>query len=260
MQQPAAYQDEIISAWCIQDQAQRLPQAIHQRDLFAAVLGDTAKKNMQLAQTIPTWIASKMTPCLQLTDTDIAFPVKCAATAEKQKLAREMRTAALNAGIVPSFRCGPAEILKISQAAHQAMVATNLKDKVVLKGLRRNGMLSWRPDLVSGKLTDPSNEEWCKDMPVGSHRLKDSWLTDRMHWIDSVGRPLKPDWSRSEQAHEEADLAEADYCSKLKEHLQDHSVVLGGQTLDVPVVDIDCDEQSLFEDADALQLLHPKLR
>ena len=76
LQQPAAYMDEITTVWTIEDGASRVPQAVHQRDLFSAALGDTAKKTMQLSQTLPSWIASKMTPCLQLTDTDIAFPLK----------------------------------------------------------------------------------------------------------------------------------------------------------------------------------------
>ena len=107
LQQPAAYMDEITTVWTIEDGASRVPQAVHQRDLFSAALGDTAKKTMQLSQTLPSWIASKMTPCLQLTDTDIAFPLKRAAAAETSKLARERRTAALKVGENANFSCGP---------------------------------------------------------------------------------------------------------------------------------------------------------
>ena len=147
---------------------------MHQRDLFSAALWGTAKKAMQLSQTLPSWIASKMTPCLQLTDTDIAFPLKRAAAAEKSKLARERRTAALKVGETANFSFGPEEIVRTAQAAHKAMVATNLTDQTVLKGLRRNGMLSWRPDLEAGKMIDPSHQSWCAEMPVGSHMLKES--------------------------------------------------------------------------------------
>ena len=44
--------------------------------------------------------------------------------------------------------------------------------------------------------------------PVGQHRMKHSWLRDRFSWLDEKGRPRAPDWSRSEQAEEMADLEE----------------------------------------------------
>jgi hypothetical protein len=119
MQQPAAYMDEITTAWAIRDLGQRCPGAVHQRDLFASALGDTAKKAMQLTQVIPTWIASKMTPVLQLTDTDIAFPLKAAANRAKASLSRTMRAAAEASKQRASFHCGPREMVKIAAEAHQ---------------------------------------------------------------------------------------------------------------------------------------------
>ena len=260
MQQPAAYMDEITTVWAIEDLAERVPQAVHQRDLFSAALGDTAKKAMQLSHHIPSWIASKMTPVLQLTDTDFAFPCKRAAAAAKNHLGREMRTAAQKEGVKASFKCGVEEIVYICHKAHMAMVEMNAKDNLVLAGLRRNGMLVWRPDIKNGKLYNCSQESWCKDLPVGSHRMKDSWLEEREMWITPEGRPQKADWSRCEKAETEFDLAEADYCASEIQQMQDHTVMLGGKAIEIPVVSIDCDQQELFTDADALELMHPKLR
>ena len=113
---------------------------------------------MQLAQHIPTWIASKMTPVLQLTDTDLAFPCKRAAQVAKEELARQMRAAALKAGRPASFACGTEEIMKKAQAAHRSMVIKTEKENVVLAGLRRNGMLNWRSNLSSGKIN--RTESW----------------------------------------------------------------------------------------------------
>ena len=93
-----------------------------------------------------------MTPVLQLTDTDLAFPCKRAAQVAKAELAREMRAAALKAGRPASFACGTEEIMRIAQAAHRSMIIKNEKENVVLAGLRRNGTLSWRPNLSSGKM------------------------------------------------------------------------------------------------------------
>jgi len=41
-----------------------------------------------------------------------------------------------------------------------------------------------------------------------------------------------------------------------KEYTEKH----GGQDIKIPVIDIDCDEQSLFIEVDAILALHPRLR
>ena len=58
----------------------------------------------------------------------------------------------------------------------------------------------------------------------------------------------------------EFDLVEADYCATELQQMQDHTVMLGGKEIEIPVVSIDCGQQALFIDADALELMHPKLR
>ena len=50
-----------------------------------------------------------------------------------------------------------------------------LEGNTILKGMRRNGMLSYRPDLVAGCLVKSETQAWCKDMKEGSHRLKANW-------------------------------------------------------------------------------------
>ena len=114
---------------------------MHQRDLFAAALGDTCKKAMQLTQVIPSWIASKMTPVLQLTDTDIAFPLKAAAVRAKGVLSRQMRQIAEAHKERVSFHCGPREMFVIAAECHEATVKLNAQNELVLGGLRRNAML-----------------------------------------------------------------------------------------------------------------------
>ncbi len=65
--------------------------------------------------------------------------------------------------------------------------------------------------------------KWRRDLQIGSHRMKSSWLRDRRSWLDTEG-PAKADWSRSKQATEEADLAEADYVdAELGEILEDRT-------------------------------------
>ena len=259
-QQPAAYMDEITTVWAIEDLARRCPQAVHQRDLFAAALGDTCKKAMQLTQVIPTWIASKMTPVLQLTDTDIAYPLKAAAARAKGVLSRQMRQIAEAHKQRASFHCGAREMMVIAAECHEATVKLNAQSELVLGGLRRNAMLVWRPDAKTGKLYDCSREAWCRELPVGSHRMKSSWLDKRKLWLKADGRPERADWSRSEHAETEADLAEASYVDAEFKKLAAGEIQIGGKFVSAAEIMIDCESTDLFQDADVLNQLHPKLR
>ena len=46
----------------------------------------------------------------------------------------------------------------------------NAESDIVLQGLRRNGMLQYRPDKVEDAIFT--------DMPAGFHRIRDEWLAD----------------------------------------------------------------------------------
>ena len=81
-----------------------------------------------------------------------------------------------------------------------------------------------------------------------------------MKWLDESVRPCRADWSRSDQATTEWDLAEADYVDAELQKIIDGQIQIGGKKIDVADITIDCDEQSLFEDADVLNQIHPKLR
>ena len=68
-------------------------------------------------------------------------------------------------------------------------------------------------------------------MPLGSHRLKDAWTDARFDWMDDNGNFPDANWSQIESAKEEADLAEADYCSKEIRHCLDHHISIGGKMI-----------------------------
>ena len=138
-QQPAAFMDEITQLWAIEDLARRVPQAVHQRDLFAAALTKLCLTAMKLSGQIPAWIAAKMTAVLQLTDTDIAFILKAFARKKKVEVAEAMKALARGAGEVPDFFCNKERIMEIALAAHIGVVQRNLETKLVLAGVRRNG-------------------------------------------------------------------------------------------------------------------------
>ena len=103
------------------------------------------------------------------------------------------------------------------------MEAKNHEAQWVLRGLRRNGILSWRPNLREGafrSVTGHPEEKWAQDMPEGSARLRASWLEDRLSWLDPQGRPVPPEWSLSEVAHEVSDLIEWNSCRPEEEGLE----------------------------------------
>ena len=58
-----------------------------------------------------------MTAVVQPTDTDVAFPLKCAATRCRNDLRRELAEKARLEDVQPVYRCGPYEVLRISYEA-----------------------------------------------------------------------------------------------------------------------------------------------
>ena len=164
---------------------------------------------------------------MQWTDTDGAFPLKADARTEANDISREQKLAAVKEGRKASFKVGPPEMLRIAGAGHRGMIRRNLASMYVLAGLRRNGMLCYIPSYKLGKLIDASDQPWAKDMPVGSHRYKQSWLDDRMSWLDEKGKPKEPDWDKLDKIKKATDQTEAEYWSKLAEHQQDYKIIAG---------------------------------
>ena len=48
--------------------------------------------------------------------------------------------------------------------------------------------------------------------------------------------------------------------SKIKKYQKDYTIRCAGKDLEIPIIDIDCDAQTIFSDADAVKALLPKLR
>ena len=86
-------------------------------------------------------------------------------------------------------------MLEIAFAAHEYMEEMNVVKNVVLAGLRRNGMLAYRPSLSAKKLVRACEQPWAAKLSQGSHRMPARWLEDRFSWLSDDGVPLKPDYS-----------------------------------------------------------------
>ena len=65
-----------MDGWGLEDLGGRFPAAVLQRDLVSGALGARARQAAYLSQILPCWIGPGMTPVTQVTDTDVAFPLK----------------------------------------------------------------------------------------------------------------------------------------------------------------------------------------
>ena len=81
--------------------------SICQRDLWAGALSEQAMQIKMVISQFDAWIASKMTPCCQITDTDQAFLVKCAARSEQQVVWPELKQTAVDTSEPVNIECGP---------------------------------------------------------------------------------------------------------------------------------------------------------
>jgi hypothetical protein len=214
MSQPAANVDSVIFCWAQQELASEIPCSLWQRDCFSASFSEDAQQALFLNQSVSTTVAAKMTAALQLTDTDFSKEFKAKCRAEMDALRVEFDKEQAQLGLRTTFQPGALQIMQAVSAAQHEMEAKSSRNQWVLRGLRRNLMLSYRPDMRSGKLvpvTGNPEQTWAEDMPEGSSRLKTSWFENRLNWLTPSGQPLKPEWSLCELAKDVSDLIEWDY-------------------------------------------------
>ena len=191
-----------------------------------------------------------MTPCGQLTDTDLAFPAQAGARRKKTEIMNRQRDAHLasNPSETGTYRCTAQDMLEIAIAAHDAMVRLNEVDDIVLKGLRRNGEFAWRPDSERNRLVRSDTQAWAVGKPEGSHRLRPDWFEDRYSWLDDQGRPQREQlelMSLKKKTVEE--MLHTDSPIVASEFLSDYQVTRGGQQITIPVVSLDFEGADLFE-------------
>ena len=74
---------------------------------------------------------------------------------------------------------GHYKILKVVAESFNAMKLKTAETRAVLAGLRRDGMLAYRPDIIAGKLAPSDLQQLAKELPEESHISKKSWRRDR---------------------------------------------------------------------------------
>ena len=141
MQQPAAVMDAVLFKWVLESQAMQFPCSLWMRDLSGGGgFAVQSERSMKVAQQVPSWIMGKMTSVLQVTDTDIARPLKLCACDAKAELRQELKAAAVQTGVEESFKCGPAEILRVIDTALQKLEQKLAGKQPVLAAAVRNAL------------------------------------------------------------------------------------------------------------------------
>ena len=202
MQQPAAFLDGVLHQWRLEDLAERYGRTLFQRDSLRTHMNKQAHEAMGAAWMLQSLNAGKMTPVLQLTDTDFAFLFKALCERAKRRVLEAQKATCKKEGKREEFRCTPYNVFYIIQEGLKELALKTKERNLVLAGLRRNGMLAYRP--TSKGLVKASEEAWAKDLPEISHRLKESWRIERYSWLDAEGVPCKPNCSALGAAKKEA--------------------------------------------------------
>ena len=194
MQQPSGFQDSIISKWRIEAMSEG-GQRLTSRDLNASYLSESARKASYLSHEVCHFEGGKITAVIQPTDTDVAYSFKAACTVEQQALKRELRDKAKLENTACVLKCGPYEVLRVVYHAYLKLEQTNNEKQNLLRCLRRNGFLAYRPDFEQ-KTLKPVEGKLAEEMPQGNHRMPSNWIEQRYRWRDDAGVPFEADWSK----------------------------------------------------------------
>ena len=110
-----------------------------------------------------------MSAALQLTDTHLSHMIQAQCRRSKEKIKKEMRQQraeekekGINAEDGPiGFKAGPYEVLRVAFEAHEYTEQMNEEFSSVIKGMRENFMLSYRPNLRTGRMERCDTQASC---------------------------------------------------------------------------------------------------
>ena len=118
MQQPAAWLDDVIHCWSLEELSQQFPQALWQRDVLATHCSQGTQDALMWCQQLQSIIAGKMTPVLQLCDTDMGFPLKASMRRAHEKLQSKLKLKSKVLGVKEQLQYGNLEVL---ECVHNAL-------------------------------------------------------------------------------------------------------------------------------------------
>lgn len=234
MQQPAGNVDSVIFHSSQLELSALAPCCVHQRDCFSASWGPTAAQSLYTTQTLQCVICPKMTASLQLTDTDYSRAFKSLCREAVATRRRDGQEALLKAGKKDVWNATVEGCISVVVVAQEEMSKRQHESDWICKGLRRNGMLAYKPDLQAGEMK-PLSDEPAADYPQGSGHYPSDWLKDRYSWVtkDDSGKfvPVEPDWSLIPGSKEIADLVEYQYWSAKREAPEEDEALLSIEEL-----------------------------
>ena len=151
--------------------------------------------------------------------------------------------------------------MRIVSAAHNEQVKRNAETDWVLRGLRRNMMLSMRPDFEKGRMVR-NEDEWTKEMPEGSCRLRDEWMRERYSHINQDGSMKLTEFSALTDAKKRSENAELDYGKQLGLYKDESGYQVADEDLQLEFDDFNQEQMDFIEAAKVSELLemHPKDR
>jgi len=170
MQQPSAYVDEIVHTWSCSHLAQQFPTSVWQRDALSTHMSAAAAKVLFFSHALQSLIGGGMTPVLQLCDTDFSFLLKTYLRQGHEEMLISKKNECRLAQTVETLDYGIEEMLSVLQHSLAKLRTKNQESNLTVAGLRRNGMLAWRPDLKAGKLVRADEQAWAQKLPEKSHR------------------------------------------------------------------------------------------
>ena len=151
---------------------------------------------MSAINQMPAWIWGKMTPVLQITDTDAAHHLKRFANEAQHQLRRELREKAIAEGVHACFKQGIYEILRVtSEALKKLKHFMDVEQPRTLQAGLRNYLLSYRPDFETKTMVKAIEQPWAKGFTEGNHRIRAEWAKDRYNWLDENGIPSPLPWN-----------------------------------------------------------------
>ena len=89
-QQPAGFEDALLTCWKVQEQQKEYGQNLATRDLFTGALSKEARDLSFLCQQLSTWIRGKVTAVIQTADCIVIKLVKVKTAQKHQELRREL--------------------------------------------------------------------------------------------------------------------------------------------------------------------------
>eukprot|EP00959_Pyramimonas_sp_CCMP1952_P279264 5838707-Pyramimonas_sp.AAC.1 len=158
-QQPAGFEDSVITVWKIQHQAKAAACSIGLRDMFAGALSESAINASAAFGQLPVFIRGKMTAAVQVTDTDVAFRLKAKVRRRQMELRKELQRLAEVESTRAVFKCGNYEVLRTVASAIEDLRSDFEQDDTLRKSCVRNMWTVLRPKPSSGGFVKASEEK-----------------------------------------------------------------------------------------------------